>query len=74
VRNEKLAVILAVALSGSKNKKIFTIYRPNTGLQPKTESLESLRRKYKKVIPDIAQEYWDEQFTAAEMQCSHVFW
>jgi hypothetical protein len=32
-----------------KNEQLFRIYRPNTGLQQRHETLESLRKKYEKV-------------------------
>lgn len=32
-----------------KTEQLFRIYRPNTGLQQRHETLESLRKKYEKV-------------------------
>jgi len=32
-----------------KSEVLFRIYRPNTGLQQRHETLESLRKKYEKV-------------------------
>jgi hypothetical protein len=32
-----------------KSEQLFRIYRPNTGLQQRHETLESLRKKYEKV-------------------------
>lgn len=32
-----------------KSEQLFRIYRPNTGLQQRHETVESLRKKYEKV-------------------------
>lgn len=56
VRNGKHTAILAMEVdSGSKKKleskkeQMFSVYRPNTGLQFRQESLAELEKKYKKV-------------------------
>lgn len=57
VRNSKHTAILAVAVDPNTNKKkseskkeqMFSVYRPNTGLQFRQESLAELEKKYKKV-------------------------
>lgn len=41
------------AFQGSYNKKkekLYTVYRPNTGLQPRQETLDEIKKKYKKVV------------------------
>lgn len=53
---------------------MFQIYRPNTGLQFKTESLAELDKKYKKVLSDEAEVAWTQQYDAAINTCSHAFW
>lgn len=40
--------VLALSTTTS-SLKLFRIYRPNTGLQQRYESLDSLRKKYEKV-------------------------
>lgn len=43
---------IVAAYQGSYNKKkekLYTVYRPNTGLQPRQETLEEIKKKYKKV-------------------------
>ena len=43
---------IVAAFQGSYNKKkekLFTVYRPNTGLQPRQETLAEIKKKYKKV-------------------------
>lgn len=57
VRNGKHTAILAVAVESTNNKtkkenkkeQMFSVYRPNTGLQFRQESLAELEKKYKKV-------------------------
>ncbi|XP_055535326.1 protein strawberry notch isoform X2 [Wyeomyia smithii] len=84
-RNEKYAAILAVEIenintskkkSESKSKKdmMFQIYRPNTGLQLKLESLDELEKKYKKVLSDAAESHWSQQYDASVNTCSHNYW
>ncbi|CAF0804799.1 unnamed protein product, partial [Didymodactylos carnosus] len=69
--------ILAVALTNNnmikKCEELYRIYRPNTGLQNRHETLESLRKKYKKVLPRDAQSHWDEQYGKAATMCTHMF-
>lgn len=57
IRNNKHTAILAVEYdsgikkkSESKKDLMFYIYRPNTGLQFRQESLAELEKKYKKVF------------------------
>lgn len=43
---------IIAAFQGSYNKKkekLYTVYRPNTGLQPRQETLDEIKKKYKKV-------------------------
>ncbi|XP_075218729.1 protein strawberry notch isoform X1 [Lycorma delicatula] len=84
IRNGKQTAILAVAIdSGSKAGKkmetskkdiLFTIYRPNTGLQLRQESLAELEKKYKKVSTKDAESHWTQQYTSSETTCSHAYW
>lgn len=53
---------------------MFQVYRPNTGLQFKTESLAELEKKYKKVLSDEAEAPWTQQYDAAINTCSHAYW
>lgn len=78
VRNGKKTAVLAVCdqarRSKEKKDKLFRLYRPNTGLQVRHESLTELKSKYKKVTPDDAQPHWKEQYESSENTCSHVYW
>lgn len=56
IRNNKHTAILAVAVDTgvkkkpeSKKEQMYYVYRPNTGLQFRQESLAELEKKYKKV-------------------------
>lgn len=86
-RNEKTTAILAVKLDSPSKKKYdtttskskkeqatFQIYRPNTGLQVRHESLAELEKKYKKVTSDEAETAWREQYDASINTCSHAYW
>lgn len=69
VRNSKHTAILAVAVDSggggtggsaaskpkkeSKKDQLYLVYRPNTGLQFRQESLAELEKKYKKVVKKI---------------------
>ncbi|XP_076040208.1 protein strawberry notch isoform X2 [Oratosquilla oratoria] len=80
VRNNKKTAVLAVLEPSQSNKKkdknqrMFILYRPNTGMQMKQEPYTDLKKKYKKVTPDEAQEHWEEQFKASSHTCSHAYW
>lgn len=43
-------------------------------MQMKQEAYSDLKKKYKKVTPDEAQEHWEEQFKASSHICSHAYW
>ncbi|CAH1982477.1 unnamed protein product [Acanthoscelides obtectus] len=85
VRNGKHTSILAVAVDSgsntatknkkeSKKEKMFSVYRPNTGLQFRQESLAELEKKYKKVESSEAEESWTQQYDASVATCSHAYW
>lgn len=78
VRCGKKTAVLAVAdqarRSKEKKERLFRLYRPNTGLQVRQESLNELKSKYKKVTPDEAQPHWQEQYESSENTCSHIYW
>jgi uncharacterized protein HemX len=62
--------------SDTKSKKdiMYQVYRPNTGLQFKHESLAELEKKYKKVQSDEAEKHWTLQYDASVNTCSHAYW
>ncbi|KAL3856506.1 hypothetical protein ACJMK2_011256 [Sinanodonta woodiana] len=73
--SRKFAILAVYA--GSKNKKkekLFSVYRPNTGLQARQETLDEFQKKYKKVLPETAQKWWEEQYNASSTMCTHAYW
>ncbi|BES90477.1 Strawberry notch homolog [Nesidiocoris tenuis] len=85
IRNGKQTAILAEALDSSssgkpvkkgevKKDQLYTIFRPNTGLQLRQETLGELEKKYKKVTKEDADPHWEEQYQASETTCSHAYW
>jgi hypothetical protein len=81
VRNSKQTAILAVAVDSSSKKKLesnrdqlYTLYRPNTGLQPRQETIDELEKKYKKVSLKDAEIHWVQQYEASVDTCSHAYW
>lgn len=85
-RNAKQNIVLASIVDdagaaskrkqpGHKQKDIMLqIYRPNTGLQVRHESLADIQKKYKKVTSDDAMGHWIEQYDASVNTCSHAYW
>lgn len=88
-RNGKQTVILAsqIELSAAAAKKakesssksakkeiLFQVYRANTGLQFRNESLAEIEKKYKKVESDEAEQHWTQQYDASVNTCSHAYW
>jgi hypothetical protein len=83
IRNGKHTAILAVAAESgpskknkneSKKEQMFSVYRPNTGLQFRQESLAELEKKYKKVESADAEEAWTQQYDSSVNTCSHAYW
>ncbi|KMQ97410.1 protein strawberry notch [Lasius niger] len=80
IRNGKQTAILAVVVDSGKKKseskrdQLYMVYRPNTGLQLRQESLGELEKKYKKVSADEAEPHWTQQYEASVNTCSHAYW
>ncbi|KAJ0173330.1 hypothetical protein K1T71_011506 [Dendrolimus kikuchii] len=80
-RNNKYTAVLCVAVPiNTKKEKVtkkdlmFQIYRPNTGLQIRQESLAEIEKKYKKVESADAETSWRAQYSASLRVCSHAYW
>ncbi|XP_076254599.1 protein strawberry notch isoform X2 [Rhynchophorus ferrugineus] len=83
-RNGKHTAILAIEVdagaggnkkkSESKKDQMYSVYRPNTGLQFRQESLAELEKKYKKVDSADAEKSWTEQYDSSVNTCSHAYW
>ncbi|XP_059611939.1 protein strawberry notch isoform X2 [Phlebotomus argentipes] len=83
VRNGKQTAVLVCLVEESMKKKdkekkkkdmLCQIYRPNTGLQIRQESLAEIEKKYKKVSSDEAEQHWVQQYDASVNTCSHAYW
>ncbi|OWK14146.1 hypothetical protein Celaphus_00000378, partial [Cervus elaphus hippelaphus] len=59
IRNNKKTAILVKEVN--PKKKLFLVYRPNTGKQLKLEIYADLKKKYKKVVSDDALVHWLDQ-------------
>lgn len=57
-----------------KKEQMFQIYRPNTGLQVRLETLTELEKKYRKVESGEADMHWIKQYDASVNICSHAYW
>ncbi|KAM9328910.1 protein strawberry notch homolog 1 [Gastrophryne carolinensis] len=72
MRNNKKTAILVKEIN--PKKKLFLVYRPNTGKQLKLETLSDLKKKYKKVPSDDAYPHWKDQYTSSAETCTHAYW
>ncbi|XP_071480691.1 protein strawberry notch homolog 1-like [Diadema antillarum] len=60
--------------AGSIKKGAMQIFKPNIGLQSKTETVTDLKTRFRKVLPDEAKQYWEALYSSSENKCAHVFW
>lgn len=78
VEDRSKSVLLGTATKKTKIDKkkdqMFQIYRPNTGLQVRLESLTDLEKKYRKVDSSEADKHWIKQYDSSVNTCSHAFW
>ncbi|CAG9558910.1 unnamed protein product [Danaus chrysippus] len=58
----------------AKKDRMFHVYRPNTGLQLRLESLTEIEKKYRKVTPEEAEAAWRAQHGASLRVCAHAYW
>ncbi|XP_012878509.1 PREDICTED: protein strawberry notch homolog 1 [Dipodomys ordii] len=72
IRNNKKTAILVKEVN--PKKKLFLVYRPNTGKQLKLEIYADLRKKYKKVVSDDALVHWLDQYNSSADTCTHAYW
>ncbi|XP_069784294.1 si:ch73-63e15.2 isoform X2 [Narcine bancroftii] len=54
--------------------KNYVLYKPNIGKQIQPESFDNLRKKYKRVKPEEAKEFWEKLYHFAFRKCSHAAW
>lgn len=72
IRNNKKTTILAKEVNSKK--KLFLIYRPNTGKQLKLETYTDLKKRYKKVPSEDVRPHWTEQYDSSAVTCTHAYW
>jgi len=53
---------------------LYSVYRPNTGLNEKKENIYDIRSNYVLTTPENAKKWWDLQYAYAEKGCTHAFW
>ncbi|XP_023699098.1 protein strawberry notch homolog 1 isoform X2 [Paramormyrops kingsleyae] len=72
VRNNKKTAILAKEVNAKK--RLFLVYRPNTGKQLKLETYADIHKKCKKVLSEDAKQHWIDQYNSSADTCSHAYW
>ncbi|KFQ48962.1 Protein strawberry notch 2, partial [Nestor notabilis] len=70
MRGCKHTCLLAEQIRG----KNFILYKPNIGKQSQAESLDSLQRKYRRVLPEEAKEHWESSYHFSLKKCNHAAW
>uniref|UniRef100_A0A7M4FDX8 Protein strawberry notch homolog 2 n=1 Tax=Crocodylus porosus TaxID=8502 RepID=A0A7M4FDX8_CROPO len=61
-------------LAEQNRGKNFLLYKPNIGKQSQAESLDSLLKKYRRVSPEEAKEYWESNYLFSLTKCNHAVW
>lgn len=72
IRNNKKTAILVKEVN--TKKRLFMMYRPNTGKQLKLENYIDVKKKYKKVSSGEAELHWLEQYKSSADTCTHAYW
>ncbi|KAJ7412222.1 Protein strawberry notch 2 [Willisornis vidua] len=70
MRGSKYTCLLAEQSRG----KNFILYKPNIGKQSQPESLDSLQKKYRRVMPEEAKEHWENSYHFSLKNCNHAMW
>ncbi|XP_075592491.1 protein strawberry notch homolog 2 isoform X1 [Balearica regulorum gibbericeps] len=70
VRGSKHTCLLAEQSRGRN----FILYKPNIGKQSQPESLDSLQKKYRRVLPVEAKEHWEKSYRFSLENCNHASW
>ncbi|XP_039751873.1 protein strawberry notch isoform X2 [Pararge aegeria] len=82
-RNGKLTAVLCLAHTPArperrdrlaKKERMFQIYKANTGLQLRLESLAEIEKKYRRAEPGDAEAAWRAQHAASLRTCAHAYW
>ncbi|XP_047538604.1 protein strawberry notch isoform X3 [Vanessa atalanta] len=80
-RGGKLSAVLCLAQRARRERererakeRMFQVYRPNTGLQLKLESLAEIEKKYRRANLTEAETAWRAQHSASLRVCAHAYW
>uniref|UniRef100_UPI00358DE5C9 protein strawberry notch homolog 1 isoform X3 n=1 Tax=Myxine glutinosa TaxID=7769 RepID=UPI00358DE5C9 len=71
-RNGKRTAILVQETSA--RRRLYSIHRPNTGIQPRPENIQDICAKYRKATAEEARPHWEDQYNASKDLCSHAYW
>lgn len=81
IRNNKRSSILAVEIDSrmeksddNKQQQMYYVYRPNTGLQFRLESLAELEKKFVMVKSYNVEDWWTQHYNASLNTCYHKYW
>uniref|UniRef100_H2YSL2 Uncharacterized protein n=1 Tax=Ciona savignyi TaxID=51511 RepID=H2YSL2_CIOSA len=71
-RNGKNMAILIIEYTSQRHRgpSTYIVYRPNTGKQLRRETLDELKKKYKRVESDEAEQWWCKHYDASFDQCT----
>uniref|UniRef100_K7FR10 Protein strawberry notch homolog 1 n=1 Tax=Pelodiscus sinensis TaxID=13735 RepID=K7FR10_PELSI len=72
MRNNKKTAILVKEVN--PKKKLFLVYRPNTGKQLKLEMYTDMKKKYKKVVALCQAPIWLQHHNTPAHSCTMVYW
>lgn len=64
----------AARRGADKGEQMYTVYRPNTGIQLRQESITEIKKKCRKVTPDEAEPLWNGLYNATKTDCLHAYW
>lgn len=64
----------AARRGADKGEALYTISRPNTGLQGKQESINEIKKRARKVTKDEAEPIWNTIYNITKHNCLHTYW
>ncbi|KAJ8312814.1 hypothetical protein KUTeg_010187 [Tegillarca granosa] len=71
---KKMAILIVYQGLNKKKEKVYNVYRPNTGHQKNPETLTNIKKRYKKVLPNVAETWWNDQYDNSATKCFHMYW
>ncbi|XP_028569146.2 protein strawberry notch homolog 2 isoform X1 [Podarcis muralis] len=70
IRGQQYTCVLAEQSKG----RYFSLYKPNIRKNSQLETLESLLKKYRQVLPEEAKEHWESSYAFSLEHCNHAVW